>query len=67
MMKQPGIDGRNRDIDGKIRSKNGNTLVDTLRDIYGENFAKGQRSDMKLETLLDRTGFKSLSEYLRKN
>jgi hypothetical protein len=67
MTKQPGLDGRHRDVDGKIRSKNGNTLVDTLRETYGEAFAKGHRSDMKLETLLDRTTFKSLSDYLRNN
>jgi hypothetical protein len=67
MTKQSGLDGRHRDVDGKIRSKNGNTLVDTLRETYGEAFAKGHRSDMKLETLLDRTDSKSLSQYLRNN
>lgn len=67
MSKQPGLDGRHRDDDGQIRHKNGNTLVQTLRDIYGDGFAKGHRSDMKLETFLERTGFNSLSDYLRRS
>ena len=66
MTRQPGLDGRHRDADGRIRSKNGNTLVDSLRTTYGDSFAKGHRSDMKLETLLERTGFNSLSDYIRK-
>lgn len=61
-----GLDGRRRDANGEIRHKNGTTLVSTLRDTYGENFAPGVRSDMKLDTLLDRTGAKSLSELLKK-
>jgi hypothetical protein len=32
---------------------------------YGENFAEGRRSDMKLDTLLEETGSSSLSDYLR--
>jgi len=60
-----GLDGRHRDADGKIRRKNGNTEVRTLRDTYGNNFTAGSRSDMKLSTLLDRSGFDSLSAYLR--
>lgn len=67
MKRQPGLDGRHRDANGQIRSKNGNTLVDTLRDTYGDDFAKGRRSDMKLETLLEHTGSSSLSDYLRKD
>lgn len=60
-----GLDGRARDNDGEIRRKNGNTRVDTLRETYGEDFAPGVRGDMHLETLLDRTGAKSLSDYLK--
>jgi hypothetical protein len=61
----PGLDGRSRDKDGEIRHKNGNTRVDTLRETYGDNFAPGVRGDMHLETLLDRTGAKSLSELVK--
>ena len=67
MPKQLGLDGRHRDANGEIRHKNGNTQVDTLRDTYGENFAKGYRGDMKLETLLDRTSSSSLTDYLKKD
>ncbi len=61
----PGLDGRARDKDGEIRHKNGNTRVDTLRDIYSESLAPGVRGDMHLDTLLGRTGAKSLSDYLK--
>lgn len=56
------LDARFRDIDGAIRVKNGETRIGTLRSIYGEDFARGVRSDMKLDTLLDRSGVSSLSE-----
>jgi len=59
-----GLDFRCQDRDGEIRRKRGDTRVDTLRGIYGENFASGYRSDMKLENLLDREGASSLSELL---
>ncbi|TAM65592.1 MAG: hypothetical protein EPN48_18370 [Microbacteriaceae bacterium] len=61
-----GLDGRGRDEDGRIRQKNGTTRVDTLRSIYGDDFASGVRGDMRLDTLLDRTGADSLSELLKK-
>ncbi len=61
-----GLDGRCRDKDGEIRQKNGATRIETLRETYGENFAQGFRSDMKLDTLLDRTGASSLSQLLKK-
>jgi hypothetical protein len=61
-----GLDGRNRDKDGEIRHKNGATRVETLRKTYGDDFAKGHRSDMKLDTLLEKTGAKSLSDFRKK-
>jgi hypothetical protein len=63
--KQPGLDGRHRDADGRISEKHGNTQVGTLRQTYGDNFASGIRSDAKLSTVLDRAGTNSLSEYLK--
>jgi len=60
-----GLDQRCRDNDGEIRQKNGSTLVGTLRKTYGEDFAAGVRSDMKLDTLLDRTGADSLTDLVR--
>lgn len=65
-MKQPGLDGRHRDADGEIRRKRNDTLIGTLREEYGEDFAKGRRSDMQLGTLLEQEGVNSLSEYLKK-
>jgi hypothetical protein len=44
--------------------KRGDTLVGTLRQTYGESFAKGHRPDMRLDTLLEREGATSLSDYL---
>jgi hypothetical protein len=66
MAKQPGLDGRHRDKDGEIHRKMGNARVAGLRDIYGPDFAKGHRSDKKIETILEETGAKSLTDF-RKN
>jgi hypothetical protein len=66
MAKQPGLDDRHRDEDGRTRAKNGNTRIDTLRETYGDSFAPGIRGDAHLDTLLDREGCDSLSEYLRR-
>jgi len=61
-----GLDDRCRDTNGEIRHKNGATRVGTLRETYGDNFASGMRSDMKLDTLLERTESKSLTQLLKK-
>jgi hypothetical protein len=65
MPKQTGLDGRHRDENGQISRKHGNTLVGTLRQTYGEDFAAGIRSDAKLSTVLERTGANSLSDLLK--
>ena len=59
-----GLDQRCRDLDGEIRQKRGDTLVGTLRKTYGPEFAPGVRSDMRLDTLRERTGG-SLSRILK--
>ena len=61
-----GLDDRCRDQNGQIRAKNGSTLVRTLRNTYGEDFAPQVRGDMKLDTLLERKGVNSLSDLLKK-
>jgi hypothetical protein len=66
-MREPGLDGRHRDRDGKISEKHGNTRVDTLRETYGKKFAEGIRGDAKLSTVLQREGVSSLSQLLKKN
>jgi hypothetical protein len=62
---RPVLDDRCQDRDGEIRRKRSDTLVGTLRETYGPDFAPGIRSDATLGTLLDRSGASSLSEYLR--
>lgn len=61
-----GLDDRCRDKGGEIRHKNGATRVATLRATYGQGFAPAVRGDMKLDTLLERTNARSLSELLKK-
>jgi len=61
-----GLDERCRDLDGEIRRKRGDTLVGTLRGTYGADFAPGMRSDMRLDTLLDRTDADSMSDLLHR-
>jgi hypothetical protein len=61
-----GLDNRERDKNGEIRHKNSNTLVGTLRETYGTDFASGHRSDMKLVNLLKEENVDTLSELLRK-
>lgn len=59
-----GLDGRCRNH-GEIRQKRGDTLVRTLRNIYGPGFAPGARSDMRLDTLRRRVGYTSLSKLVK--
>ncbi|HEX4321520.1 MAG TPA: hypothetical protein VHZ52_11490 [Acidobacteriaceae bacterium] len=56
-----GLDGRHRDADGRISEKHGNTEVETLRGIYGQDFLSDWRSDAHLETVREETG-KSLTQ-----
>jgi hypothetical protein len=65
MAKQPGLDNRHRDKSGQTREKNSNTRIDTLRGIYGPDFAPELRGDAHLRTLLDRNDCDTLSEYLK--
>lgn len=61
-----GLDNRCRDQDGTIRRKRSDTLVGTLRNEYGGDFAAGFRSDATLGTVLRETGADSLSELLQR-
>jgi hypothetical protein len=65
--KKKTLDGRHRDLTGRIDKKHGNTRVGALRKSYGEHFARGRRKDMMLKTLLAETGMESLHAYLRKH
>lgn len=60
-----GLDSRMRDRDGEIRKKRSDTKVQTLREIYGPDFAKGYRSDATLGTVLKREGAETLDRLLK--
>lgn len=60
---QPGLDARHRDLDGQIIKKHGNTLVSTLRKIYGQRFLQGFAKDRdKLSTVLAKADEPSLHQ-----
>jgi hypothetical protein len=61
---QPSLDGRHRDKDGEISRKHGNTLIRTLRETYGANFAKGEWGDARLGDVLHRLDEQSLAALL---
>lgn len=61
-----GLDGRMRDSNGEARHKRRDTLVGTLRETYGENFAEGYRSDTQLGKVLKREGVDTLDQLLKK-
>ena len=62
-----GLDDRMRDQSGEIRQKRSDTQVGTLRKTYGDDFAKGYRSDATLGTVRKREGVASLDQLLKKN
>ena len=64
---QKGLDGRMRDKNGEIRLKRKDTKVETLRKTYGEDFAKGYRSDTQLGTVLKREGLETLDQLIKKS
>jgi len=61
-----GLDNRMRDHDGEIRKKRSDTLVATLRETYGPDFAKDYRSDAKLGTVLQKERVTTLDQLLKK-
>jgi hypothetical protein len=65
VMKEPGLDGRHRDKDGAISKKHGNTLVGTLRKIYGKGFAAGYPDASQLSEVLNQLNDTSLSQLRR--
>ena len=60
-----GIDDRHRDKSGEISRKHGNTLVRTLRKIYGQTFAAGQPETAKLSDVLRDLNDTSLNQLVR--
>jgi len=47
-MSKASLDNRHRNKDGEISGKHGNTLIRTLRKVYGQNFAAGYPETNKL-------------------
>src|ERR1700691_990565 len=51
-MSKAGLDNRHRNHDGEISPKHANTLIRTLRKIYGQSFAAGYPDTEKLSDVL---------------
>ena len=64
-MSKTGLDNRHLNKDGEISHKHGNTLVSTLRKIYGIGFAAGYPATEKLSEVLAQLNETSLSQLRR--
>jgi hypothetical protein len=64
-MSKPGLEARHRDKNGEISHKHGNTLVGTLRKIYGKGFAAGYPETAALSEVLLQLNETSLSQLRR--
>ena len=64
-MSKAGLDNRHRNHDGEIRHKHGNTLIRTLRKIYGQGFAAGYPETENLGEVLLQLNATSLSQLRR--
>src|ERR1700755_2839178 len=64
-MSKAGLDNRHRNKDGEISHKHGNTLIHTLRRIYGQSFAAGYPDTEKLSEVLVQLNETSLSQLRR--
>jgi hypothetical protein len=64
-MNKAGLDNRHRNKDGEISHKHGNTLIRTLRKVYGQSFAAGYPETEKLSDVLLQLNETSLSQLRR--
>jgi hypothetical protein len=64
-MSKAGLDNRPRNKDGEISGKHGNTLIRTLRKVYGQNFAAGYPETEKLSEVLLKLNETSLRQLRR--
>jgi hypothetical protein len=64
-MSKAGLDNRHRNKDGEISGEHGNTLIRTLRKVYGQNFAAGYPETEKLSEVLLKLNETSLSQLRR--
>jgi hypothetical protein len=58
-----GLD-RHRNEDGEISRKRSNTLVSTLRKIYGSSFTTGATEEEKLDDILHKLDDSSLTKFV---
>jgi len=61
-MRQPSLDQRYRDGDSPIARRHGGTLIRTLRQTHGLNFAPGCDANAKLAACLHKLDDHSLSK-----
>jgi hypothetical protein len=66
-MSKAGLDNRHRNKDGEISHKHGNTLIRTLRKIYGQGFAAGYPETEKLSEVLLQLNETSISQLRREH
>ena len=64
-MSKAGLDNRHRNKDGEISGKHGNTLIGTLRKVYGQSFAAGYPETEQLSEVLFKLNETSLSQLRR--
>ena len=64
-MSKATLDNRHRNKDGEISGKHGNTLIRTLRKVYGQSFAAGYPDTEKLSEVLLKLNETSLSQLRR--
>lgn len=64
-LSQPRLDGRHRHKNGEVSKKHGNTLIRTLRETYGPDFARGESDSAKLGDVLHRLDEPSLTTLVR--
>jgi hypothetical protein len=62
-MSKAGLDNRHRNKDSEISGKHGNTLIRTLRRVYGQSFAAGYPETEKLSEVLLKLNETSLPGY----
>jgi hypothetical protein len=64
-MSKAGLDNRHRTKDGEISARHGNTLLRTLRKIYGQGFAAGYPETAQLREVMLQLNETSLSQLRR--
>ncbi len=64
-MSKTSLDHPHRNRDGEISGKHGDTLISTLRKIYGQSFAAGYPATDKLSEVLLQLNETSLSQLRR--